>query len=372
MSASLLPHTITVKTPAITASAQPVAMTIQPAFSAFDLLSSTLATTPSPSRIKTSVPMNSPKKGEIIRVSCCFRTSATPYCSTACQEECITTVVSGETSRPLKQAQSLLPERFDRVHARCLARGKDGESQVQRGCRRKRDRGDGDVENEGKIIGPASPFGNKPGNDKSGATAAQRQDSIFHPHLVKDVFRCGPERAACAQLACSCLDHDPANAQDAQPGNRDRAASDPAKKEPEPAGGRGLSFQKRFLILDLKVIGSISPDAMQHPKNRRGLLCRGVHFRDAADFENDRAVVIQIHYPMHRCRQRDVDLVVFITHVQALASLCQHTDHGKGDAVDHQAPAQSRITAKQVCRDGVPQQYETGHGPLVSRAEDLS
>src|SRR5215472_6352381 len=48
-------------TPAMTANAQPLAITIQPAPSAFERLSKTFATTPSPNKINTSVPMNSPK-----------------------------------------------------------------------------------------------------------------------------------------------------------------------------------------------------------------------------------------------------------------------------------------------------------------------
>src|SRR5262250_2846437 len=59
--ASGLPHAIATNTPAITANAQPLVMTIQPAPSAFERLSKTFATTPSPNRINTSVPMNSPK-----------------------------------------------------------------------------------------------------------------------------------------------------------------------------------------------------------------------------------------------------------------------------------------------------------------------
>src|SRR3982751_4212037 len=50
-----------VKTPLITASAQPAVMTIQPEPSPFDLRSSTLATTPLPIRMSTIVPMNSPR-----------------------------------------------------------------------------------------------------------------------------------------------------------------------------------------------------------------------------------------------------------------------------------------------------------------------
>src|SRR5262252_4514626 len=61
MCASGLPHAIATNTPAITANAQPLVMTIQPASSAFERLSKTFATTPSPNSIDTSVPMNSPK-----------------------------------------------------------------------------------------------------------------------------------------------------------------------------------------------------------------------------------------------------------------------------------------------------------------------
>src|SRR5215469_15684576 len=59
--ASLLPQAIDTNTPAITANAQPLVMTIQPAPSAFERFSRTPATTPSPNRISISVPMNSPK-----------------------------------------------------------------------------------------------------------------------------------------------------------------------------------------------------------------------------------------------------------------------------------------------------------------------
>src|SRR5271154_5980231 len=62
-----LPQAIAVKTPHITAKAHAEVMTIQPAFSAFVFLRSTLATTPSPSRIRTMVPRNSPSQGEVIR-----------------------------------------------------------------------------------------------------------------------------------------------------------------------------------------------------------------------------------------------------------------------------------------------------------------
>ena len=53
--------TIDVKMPVITAKAQPVVMTIQPAPSALLPLSRTLATTPLPIRMRIRVPMNSPK-----------------------------------------------------------------------------------------------------------------------------------------------------------------------------------------------------------------------------------------------------------------------------------------------------------------------
>src|SRR6516162_5861856 len=62
-----------VKTPHITAKAQPAVMTIQPEFSALDFLRSTAATTPSPNKTSTSVPMNSPNQGESMPVPpwCC-------------------------------------------------------------------------------------------------------------------------------------------------------------------------------------------------------------------------------------------------------------------------------------------------------------
>src|SRR5207244_7166005 len=65
-SASLLPQAIAVNTPAITANAHPAVITIQPPLSAFDRLSSTAATTPSPSKIRIMVPRNSPSHGEVI------------------------------------------------------------------------------------------------------------------------------------------------------------------------------------------------------------------------------------------------------------------------------------------------------------------
>src|SRR5215469_11008466 len=64
--ASLLPQAMAVNTPAITANAHPAVITIQPPLSAFDRLSSTAATTPSPNKIKIIVPRNSPSHGEVI------------------------------------------------------------------------------------------------------------------------------------------------------------------------------------------------------------------------------------------------------------------------------------------------------------------
>src|SRR5256884_10008681 len=64
--ASLLPQAMAVNTPAITANAQPAVITIHPPPSAFDRLSSTAATTPSPSSIRIIVPKNSPASGEFI------------------------------------------------------------------------------------------------------------------------------------------------------------------------------------------------------------------------------------------------------------------------------------------------------------------
>src|SRR5450432_2918710 len=64
--AAELPQAIAVKMPVITANAQPVVIAIQPAPSALVRLSSTLATTPLPIRIRISVPMNSPKNFDAI------------------------------------------------------------------------------------------------------------------------------------------------------------------------------------------------------------------------------------------------------------------------------------------------------------------
>src|SRR5437773_12192169 len=62
--AALLPHATAVKMPDITANAHPAVMTIQPPPAAFERFNRTLATTPFPSRIKITVPRNSPSKGE--------------------------------------------------------------------------------------------------------------------------------------------------------------------------------------------------------------------------------------------------------------------------------------------------------------------
>src|SRR5690606_13326103 len=59
----------TAYTPMATARAHPVVMTIQPAFWPLDRASRTLATTPSPSRMRIMVPMSSPIKGLMIRPS---------------------------------------------------------------------------------------------------------------------------------------------------------------------------------------------------------------------------------------------------------------------------------------------------------------
>src|SRR5689334_10961434 len=58
--AAVLPQAIAVKTPAMTANAQPAVIAIQPAPPALDLFRTTPATTPFPSRIKIQVPKNSP------------------------------------------------------------------------------------------------------------------------------------------------------------------------------------------------------------------------------------------------------------------------------------------------------------------------
>ena len=73
-----------VSTPQSTAKAQPAVMTIQPAFSALDCLRRTPATTPSPSRMTTRVPRNSPKKGDsmgtLSRVRKCAYAARRDYC----------------------------------------------------------------------------------------------------------------------------------------------------------------------------------------------------------------------------------------------------------------------------------------------------
>jgi hypothetical protein len=72
MKASLLPQAMAANTPPTTAKAQPAVITIQPLPSAFDRFKSTHATTPSPSKISTRVPTNSPRIGEVIIVFLSF------------------------------------------------------------------------------------------------------------------------------------------------------------------------------------------------------------------------------------------------------------------------------------------------------------
>ena len=57
-----------VKTPAITAKAHPLVMTIHPEPSAFERFNKTFATHPLPNSTRTSVPMNSPKQREAMKV----------------------------------------------------------------------------------------------------------------------------------------------------------------------------------------------------------------------------------------------------------------------------------------------------------------
>jgi len=66
MSAALLPQRIAVKMPQSTAKHQPAVMASHPLPSALERLSSTPATTPSPRRMSTMVPRNSPSRGERI------------------------------------------------------------------------------------------------------------------------------------------------------------------------------------------------------------------------------------------------------------------------------------------------------------------
>src|SRR5208283_1619654 len=70
MYASGLPHAMAVKTPITTAKAQPAAMASHPAPSALERLRSTFATTPLPNRIRTAVPINSPKHFAVIVAPC--------------------------------------------------------------------------------------------------------------------------------------------------------------------------------------------------------------------------------------------------------------------------------------------------------------
>src|SRR5580698_6568787 len=64
-----LPHAIAANTPETIPNAQPVEIVSQPAPSALDFLSSTLASTPSPKRTRTAVPTNSPKHFAPILIS---------------------------------------------------------------------------------------------------------------------------------------------------------------------------------------------------------------------------------------------------------------------------------------------------------------
>ena len=56
-----------VKTPNVTANAQPAVMTIHPAFCALDFSSKTPATTPLPRMMSTIVPKNSPQNGDCMQ-----------------------------------------------------------------------------------------------------------------------------------------------------------------------------------------------------------------------------------------------------------------------------------------------------------------
>src|SRR6266568_5971296 len=64
-----LPKACATNTPQSTPSAHPVVTTIQPASAAYDLRRVTAAFTPLPSRIRTSVPINSPNQGQCIQAS---------------------------------------------------------------------------------------------------------------------------------------------------------------------------------------------------------------------------------------------------------------------------------------------------------------
>ncbi len=57
-----------INTPVNTAIAQPIVITIQPLLNPFVLLSTTLATTPSPRIISIAVPISSPVKGVIHQI----------------------------------------------------------------------------------------------------------------------------------------------------------------------------------------------------------------------------------------------------------------------------------------------------------------
>src|SRR2546423_2655369 len=69
MWAAGLPDATAVQMPATTAIPHAVAITIQPEFSPLVLFNRTFATTPSPRRINTSVPMNSPTSGPCMQLA---------------------------------------------------------------------------------------------------------------------------------------------------------------------------------------------------------------------------------------------------------------------------------------------------------------
>src|SRR5277367_1720142 len=93
--ASWLPQRTAVKIPQTTAKPQPVAMTIHPLFSAFERFRSTPATTPLPSRMSTSVPMNSPKNCDLIRFysPCSFHVFECKECSTLAERQSLQRVL---------------------------------------------------------------------------------------------------------------------------------------------------------------------------------------------------------------------------------------------------------------------------------------
>src|SRR5689334_8328492 len=68
--ASGLPQAMAAKTPAMTARAHPVVITIQPEFSPADFFSNTLALTPYPKKTRTKGPMNLPMSRLSMQYSC--------------------------------------------------------------------------------------------------------------------------------------------------------------------------------------------------------------------------------------------------------------------------------------------------------------